>query len=337
MTVSLCIVAYNEEKALPRLLNDIANQDFPAEKMEVLLIDSMSNDGTRAVMENFARENKHYKRVIVFDNTNKKLASGWNVAIRNAQEDILIRVDAHASIPRNFVSANVKCHEEGEYVSGGPRPNISEKDSLWQNTLLLAESSVFGSGIAGYRRYEKRKYVKSLFHGAYRREVFKRVGMFNEQLGRTEDNEMNYRIRKAGYRLCFDPHIRSYQLARNSLKGMMKQKYGNGLWVALTLKVCPRCLSVFHFVPFLFVVGIFVTGILAVLKKPFLAIAMWATYWIGAISMAILAVRDKKRCFQQLALPFLFFLLHVSYGVGSLVGIVRLPFWKYRRKEYIED
>ena len=106
-----------------------------------------------------------------------------------------------------------------------------------------------------------------MFHAAYRREVFEKVGLFNENLGRTEDNEMHYRIRKAGYRLCYDPQIHSWQYVRSSVPGMMKQKYGNGEWVARTLGVCPGCLSIYHFVPFAFVLAIIVTTILAAVKK----------------------------------------------------------------------
>ena len=332
MTVSICVIAYNEEKTLPRLLEDIVKQDYPKEKMEVLLIDSMSTDSTRNVMVEFVEKKLPYKRVVVLENPKKRLAPGWNIAVKNAQSDIIVRVDAHASIPEDFISANVICHEEGECVTGGPRPNVAEQATPWQNTLLLAESSMFGSSIADYRREGGKTYVKSLFHGAYRREVFEKVGLFNEQLGRTEDNEMNYRIRQAGYKLCFDPRIHSYQFTRSTLKKMMKQKYGNGEWVVLTLKACPKCLSIFHFVPLAFVFGIGSTSILAALHMPQLAIAMWGIYWALAVMMGILAVRGQKKCIQQLMLPILFFLLHISYGMGSLVGVFKLPFWKYKKQ-----
>lgn len=94
---------------------------------------------------------------------------------------------------------NVNALSEGEYVTGGMRPNIVEGDSAWQQVLLLAESSMFGSSIADFRRKEKKAYVKSFFHGAYRREVFEKAGKFREDLGRTEDNEFHYRIRQNGF------------------------------------------------------------------------------------------------------------------------------------------
>ncbi len=331
MIISVGVVAYNEQNTLPKLFECIKAQTYPHDKMEIVLVDSMSKDNTKSLMEKFKKENKDFYNIQVLDNPQKKLAGGWNVILKNYHGDAVVRIDAHAEIPEDFVRKNVEVLESGEYVSGGLRPNIIDESTPWKETLLLAEQSMFGSSIAPYRRSEKKTYVKSVFHGAYKREVFDKVGFFNEQLGRTEDNEINYRIREAGYKICYSPDIVSYQHTRNSLKAMLKQKYGNGYWVALTLKACPKCLSVYHFVPFCFVLGIIATSILAAFGFPFLAYLMWAMYWLAAVAMSVLSVKGVKKTWCQLALPFLFFLLHVSYGIGSLVGMVKLPFWKYKK------
>ena len=325
MLITMCVIAYNEEQNINGILECIKNQDYDHNNMEVVLVDGASTDNTRALMCEFALDNKdEFRRVVVLDNPKKTLPSGWNVALREYKGDAIIKVDAHAVIPEDFVSKNVRVLETGEYICGGQRPNIIDKPTPFKETLLLAESSMFGSSIASYRNNPGKTYVKSLFHAAYRREVFEKVGLFNENLGRTEDNEMHYRIRQAGYRLCYDPQIHSWQYVRSSIPGMMKQKYGNGDWVARTLGVCPGCLSIYHFVPFAFVIAILVTSILVALKKPFLAIAMWITYWCGAIGMAILSVKNEAKHICQLLLPGIFFLLHLSYGVGSVVGMGKM-------------
>ena len=331
MIISVGVVAYNEQNTLPKLFECIKAQTYPHDKMEIVLVDSMSKDDTKSLMENFKKENKDFCNIQVLDNPQKKLAGGWNVILKNYHGDAVVRIDAHAEIPEDFVEKNVKVLESGEYVSGGLRPNIIDESTPWKETLLLAEQSMFGSSIAPYRRSEKKTYVKSVFHGAYKREVFDKVGFFNEQLGRTEDNEINYRIREAGYKICYSPDIVSYQHTRNSLKAMLKQKYGNGYWVALTLKACPKCLSIYHFVPLCFVLGIIGTSILAAFGFPILAYLMWGLYWLVAVGMSFLSVKGEKKTWCQLALPFLFFLLHISYGIGSLVGMIKLPFWKYKR------
>lgn len=331
MLVSVCVVAYNEEKVLSALLNDIKAQDYPHSMIELILIDSMSTDNTKKIMEQFKNSVSDFAQIIILDNPKKRQAPGWNVALKNYTGDVILRIDAHASIPKEFVRKNVEVLKSGEYVSGGQRPNIIDESTPWKETLLLAEQSMFGSSIASYRRSQKRSYVKSIFHGAYKREVFDKIGNFNEQLGRTEDNEIHYRIRSAGFKICYSPDIISYQHTRNSLKGMIKQKYGNGFWVALTLKVCPQCLSIYHFVPLVFIWSIIITAILALAGYPIFSIIMWTAYWITAVLMAFLSVKGCKKHLQQLALPVLFFLLHISYGVGSFAGIIKLPFWKYSK------
>lgn len=331
MTVSLCVIAYNEENALNSLLDDIRAQDYPHDKLEIVLVDSMSTDKTRAIMNDFAGEDNGFIRVKVVENPRKIQAAGWNVAIKTSECDIIIRVDAHATIPESFVSQNVEDIESGEYVVGGQRPNIAEKDTPWMNTLLLAESSMFGSSIAPYRNSQKKTYVKSVFHGAYRREVFEKAGLFNEELGRTEDNELHYRIREAGYKICYDPEIISHQHVRGSWRGMLKQKFGNGKWIGLTLGVCPGCMSIYHFVPFAFVLAIIVSILCAAFGWSLPLVLLAFAYAAADLLMSVMAVIGQKKYWQYLLLPVIFFSLHVAYGIGTMVGLIRLPSWL---KEY---
>ena len=329
MTVSFIVIAYNEETTIKQLFDDIKLQNYPHEQMEVILVDSKSSDRTYERMQNFAAEDNGFSRVVVLENPKKTLPCGWNVAIAASKGDILLRVDAHASIPKDFVYKNVLCLQGGEKVCGGYRPNIIDGATPWKTTLLMAETSMFGSSAASYRRDGKKRYVDSIFHGAYRREVFDAVGPYNERLTRTEDNEMHYRIRKAGFHICFDPQIISYEHTRSSLSKMLRQKYLNGMWIGLTAGVCPKCLSMFHFVPFAFVLAILLTTILACFHISILAIILWCLYWLTAVFMAVLAIIQSKTFHPTyLLLPFLFFLLHLSYGVGTLTGIIKLPFWK---------
>lgn len=334
MLVSFCVVAYNEEDHLPSLFDDICSQTYPHSLMEIVLVNSMSTDGTRKLMENFREENKDFMDVVVIDNHKKKQAPGWNTAISASSGDVIIRIDAHTSIPKDFVQKNVECIKSGEKVSGGQRPNIIDGDTPWRQTLLLAESSMFGSSVAPYRRSTGKSYVKSMFHAAYKREVFEKVGGFNEILGRTEDNEIHYRIRKAGYKLCFNPNIVSYQYTRNSLKKMIKQKYLNGYWIGLTVGVCPKCLCLYHFIPFAFILGIIVTSVLVGYGFLQLATLMWSVYWLLAVFMTVISVRNQNFNLTSILLPVLFFILHISYGIGTLIGLINMPFWRHKNKDY---
>ncbi len=327
MRISVCIIAYNEEESLPGLLTDVVTQTYPHNLIEVVLVDAMSTDRTYAIMQEFADSATGFERVIVAQNPKKTQPSGWNVAIRTATGDAIVRVDAHAHIPADFVANHVRCLEDGECISGGPRPNVIVDPTPWKETLLLAESSMFGSGIASYRRTEtaQRRYVNTMFHAAYRREVFEKAGLFNENLIRTEDNELHYRMRKAGYRFCFDPSIVSYQHTRSTLPKMLKQKFQNGYWIGLTVFVCPGCLSLFHFVPFAFVLAILLTTVLAFVWSAIPALLLWGAYLFANLAMSMLTIAQKKTGLTNLALPVLFLLLHLSYGVGTFCGILSFP------------
>lgn len=209
------MIAYNESNALSGLFRDIALQDYPHDKIEVVFVDSMSTDDTKEKMEKFRDTDYGFWNVSVVQCVKRNQATSWNAALMTAKGDVIIRVDAHARIPRNFVSRNVYNIKQGENVVGGGRPNITSNVSSWKLTLLAAEDSLFGSSVASYRRpLAQKEYLDSLFHAAYRREVIAKVGGFNENLGRTEDNEFHYRIRMAGYKMCCCPDIISYQHSR---------------------------------------------------------------------------------------------------------------------------
>lgn len=360
MFISIFVIAYNEEAAIDGILSNIASQDYPHEDMEIILVDGASNDKTKEHMLKFADAHENdFRRVLVLDNPKRTLPAGWNVALRAYSGEAVIKVDAHAEIPEDFVSKNVAELEKGEYIVGGRRPNISVGGTPFSETLLMAESSMFGSSIAPYRNNPGKRYVNSLFHAAYRREVFEKVGFFNEDLVRTEDNEMHYRMREAGFKLAFCPEIISWQHTRGSLPKMLRQKYSNGYWIGLTSGVCPKCLSVYHFVPFLFVAAIILSaagltifgglkkiasaagsacaGAFGALKSFVAALTklMWSAYGILALVMsAVSSVKaGKKRNITCASLPFLFLLLHLSYGIGTLVGLIKMPRWVKGIKE----
>ena len=228
LKLSVCIIAYNEENFLPRLLEDIKKQEYPHEFTEVVLIDGMSEDKTKAIMEAFKAEDNGFYNVQVLDNPARIQAAGWNVAIKNFTGDVLSRIDAHTHIPSDFSRKVMADIEQGENVVGGKRPCLVESDSKWSKMLLSTENALFGSSINSSRRSESKTYIKTMFHASYRREVFDKVGLFNEKLIRTEDNEMHYRMRVAGYKFYYDPSIVSWRRTRPTIGGLIKQKMLNG-------------------------------------------------------------------------------------------------------------
>ncbi len=331
-TVSIGIVALDEQAALPGLLEDVLAQDFPHDRIELLLADSGSADATRTIMDRFACEHgAEFLRIAVLDNPGRIAAAGINVCLAEYSGDAFVRIDAHSTIPGDFVSACVTVLEEGECVVAGPRPTMAFPETDWTNALLVAEESAFGSSVADYRFRAESTYVDSAFHAMMRRCVIDAVGSYDERLPRTEDNDYFYRIRSAGYRIRFDCRIFSQQHARASLRRMAKQKYGNGYWVGRTAFIQPKCLKVYHFAPFAFVAGIAAMAVLGAVVSwiPFAVCA--AVYLSVCVALTIrAAIQSPKRSAAFIALPAVFFTIHATYGVGTCAGLARGLFERIR-------
>ena len=325
LQVSFIVVALNAEKTIGPLLECLRRQTYPHELIEVVLIDSLSSDATKEKMQRFQAEEKSFRNITVLDNPGKTLPCGWNVALDAAQGDALLRVDAHVTIPDNFIELNVNNLIRGEDICGGKVLSIPSDDSDWGVVLNEAENSMFGGGFAAFRRANEAGYVSTAAFAIYRKTVFNKVGRYNEALTRTEDNEMHYRMRRAGYRFYYDPSIVSYRKTRSDLKGLVRQKYLNGYWIGRTLWVEPRCFSLYHFIPFVFVLAIVFAFVFQIFGLTWPAAALWSAYAAANLLMTIGSVVGcRKRNGLFLLLPLVFLMLHLSYGAGTLVGVLKL-------------
>ena len=327
MLVSVVVGLLNEEKFLPRLIEDFKNQTYPHDKMELIFIDGMSKDTSWQILENFKQSNHDFHDVILLKNPKIILSAGMNVGIKAASGECILKVDCHSHITDNFIENNVKVIEEGEYVCGGPRPNIIENEDNLSKTLLLVEENMFGSGIANYRKETSERHVNSVFQGMYRKEVFEKVGLLDEKVGRVEDNELHYRIRKNGHKIRYSNNILSYQYTRPTIKRMLKQKYSNGYWIGKVSHVYPKAFSIFHFVPLVFVLAIIFSLLMIPFTKLFIAL-LSSLYLIFTLMIMLMTIINNKFNITLLLMPILLFLIHVYYGLGTLVGLVKGFSWK---------
>lgn len=322
--VSVVIVAYNEESHLPSVLADMRNQDYKHSNIELILVNNASSDNTSNVIHDFTQSANDFKRVIAIDSSRRELPVGWNLALQECVGEVIIRIDAHAAFPSNFLSQNVAVLSAGETVCGGPRPCITPPNATdWQEVLLAAEESLFGSSVARYRSGRGDGYVKSAFHAAYRKEILNEVGQFNEELVRTEDNDMSYRIRSLGYKIRFDTRINSQQIIRPTLRGMIKQKYSNGYWIGRTLLIQPKCLGTHHILPGAAVLsGLVTSGLYAKGIKTPLATLILLYLSLDSL-MTYLAYSERGVGNWKFAsLLFIFPALHSVYGIGTLAGFI---------------
>lgn len=317
--VTFIIVARNAAKYLPNLLTDLCEQDYPADLTEVIIVDGMSSDATLEVAIHYSKLLPACCRII--SNPGRSLASGWNVGVREATGDVIIRVDAHAKIPKDFISRSVEVLlEHPEAVGVGGRLDTVGVGT-WGPLISEVLSSRFGVGNSRFRVSHQSGYVDTIVYGAYHRKVFAVVGGFNESFRRNQDVVFHSKLRQRGLLLWQDNRIRSTYLCRSSILPFIRQGFDNGYWVGRTLIHEPKALSPRHVVPMMFVSVLFASIVAATVSK-------WA--WYGTSSVLIIyfgaaafsAVRSVPRIgiLRAVLLPATYFSLHLSYGIGSLIG-----------------
>lgn len=326
-TLSFCVAARNEEKSLPGLFECLLSQSYPLEKIQVLLVDGESDDATLEVMHRFAEDHSDiFSEIMVLNNEKRLGAPGWNLAIEKSTGDLVMIMGAHAYIPSDYIEAMINWISKGEDICGGKVVSIPGDDTNMAYVVNLAENSLFGGSIAPFRHTEKPGHVETASFVVYRKKIFDEVGQFDERLARTEDNEMHYRMKQAGYRFFCDPSVVATRETRSTFGALLKQKYMNGFWIGKTLGIAPRCFSLYHFIPLLFVLAIMLSCALLPFGIAAPALVLWVAYAIANVIMTITSIIGaQKRPLQILLLPFMFLSLHVGYGLGTIVGIAQIP------------
>lgn len=324
-SLSLCVVARNEEAALPGLLHSIMEQTYPHSAIQLLLIDSRSNDSTKQLMLSFRQEYcEAFSEVLILDNPGIRLANGWNVALEKVSCELVMRLDAHSEIPSDYIERCISWIQKGESICGGKVLNLPGADNNEAILANIAENSLFGGSIAGFRHADTPRYVSTLAFAVYQSSIFDAVGPFDTRLARTEDNEIHYRMREAGYKFFYDPSIISYRKTRSTLWGLIEQKYLNGFWIGMTLNISPRCFSLYHFAPAAFVAGLVVSISAAALWSAMPLVALCVTYLVAILAMTVTsAIAEEHHKMLCVLLPVVFLLLHLAYGIGTIVGLVR--------------
>lgn len=323
--VSIVMPVRNEADFIDRSLNAVLAQDYPHESLELIVADGLSTDATRAMIEKYQMTSDI--PIIIVDNPKKIAPSGLNRAIAKAKGDIIVRVDGHCEIEPDYVSNCVKYlqDEKAEGV-GGPIETLGE--TLQAQAIAVVMSSTFGVGGSAFRTVNDREmYVDTVAFPGYNREIFEKVGYFNEELVRNQDDEFNYRIRKSGGRILLAPDIRSRYFSRSTFKSLWRQYFQYGYWKIRVFQLHPKQMSLRQFIPFTFVSAIFFLSLLS----SFSTLGRWALVLVLLLYLlANLAATVKAATrIKLVALPFVFLgfpILHLSYGLGFAVGL--FAFWK---------
>jgi glycosyltransferase involved in cell wall biosynthesis len=323
MTLSVTIIMpiRNEAAFIERSLGAVLAQDYPQACLEVLVVDGMSDDGTRDVVCELAREHGHVR---MLDNPRRIVPTALNRALRQARGEVIVRVDGHCEIAPDYVRRCVQALQEtGADCVGGALETVGQADVA--RGIALAQSSPFGVGGVAFRTgSEEGRYVDTLAFGAYRREVFERIGHFDEELVRNQDDEFNCRLTQAGGQIWLDPAIRSVYYSRAGLRGLWRQYFQYGLYKVRLMQKRGAVPARRHLVPGAFVLSLLGSLLLSLVTgRRRWSLAVAGPYVAANVAAGAWAARGRPRLLP--VLPLAFATLHLAYGLGFLAGC-----WRWR-------
>jgi glycosyltransferase involved in cell wall biosynthesis len=317
---SVIVPIYNEEKHIRTCVESLLKQSYPKEQLEILFIDGKSTDRTVEILKEYIDQYEQFQLLI---NEKKTVPYAMNMGINQANGQYIVRLDGHSEYPSDYISLCIDYLEKtGADNVGGLA--IAKSRGFIGKVISIVLSSKFGVGNSSFRTNGEEGYVDTVPFGAFRKDVFTRFGYYDTRLTRNQDIELNHRINKNGGKVYLTPEIRLYYYNRENLRSFMKQSYQNGYWNILTWYICPGSLSLRHFVPFLFVMSFLLFPILYLLTGfvyfQYINLLVVALYLITNLIFSIRASR-KSGLENLLILPLVYFLLHFSYGFGSLVSL----------------
>jgi succinoglycan biosynthesis protein ExoA len=328
--VSVVIPVRNEAAFIGRNLEAALAQDYPADRLEVLVADGLSTDGTRdivkSIAERVAREGSG-ARVVLVDNPQRIMPTGTNAAIRESTGDVIVLLGGHAEMPSDYLRTCVTTLiERRADAASGALDSIGT--GVVGEAIAAAMSSPYGIGNSGFRTATDGEpfEVDTIPFGAYRRSVFERVGLFNPHMVRHQDYEFNYRVRMSGGRMLLVPGCRARYHVRSSLGALWRQYWPNGVWKGRFLRRFPQSLKIRHLIPSLFALALVASAIGAMIYRP-----LWVLFgaiigaYIGFILVALIEFASRGQWRILPVLPAVMLCLHLSYGLGVWVGLVMPP------------
>lgn len=330
--ISIVLPVRNEERYIKACVDSIFSQDYPAEKMEVIFVDGCSTDRTVEMLQALRQE---HPQIVVLQNPNRTVPYAMNIGIAHSHAQIIVRMDAHAEYAKDYVRLCVEtlltmdCDNAGGALETRGRGFMGEAIAQMLQTPL-------GVGNSTFRIKSEDGYVDTVPFGCFRRELFDRIGGYDERMTRNQDNEMNFRIRKNGGKIYLNHQIHLVYYCRDTIRGIMKMGFQNGKWNVITMALVPGSMGVRHFVPLAFVLSTLLLVLLTLLTRSMLfggLLALeWGAYLLLDFFYAYTIAREKGWRFLPVEI-ILYPAFHFAYGFGSLFGIAALPKFMKAEKE----
>lgn len=323
--VSVIIPARNEEKFIEKCIESFLTCDYPKELIEVIVVDGMSEDGTRKIVREFSERDI---RVLLVNNEKKITPVAMNLGVKASKGEYIFFSGAHSEMRSDYISKCIRhALETGADNVGGimkTEPRISSTVGIAISKVL---SSPLGVGGAKFRTgVTKPIEVDTVPFGCYKREVFDRIGYFNEKLVRNQDIEFNLRLKRAGGKIVLFPDIELTYYARSTYRDLSKNNFENGFWVIAAKKYAEVPYSKRHLVPLMFVLFLLLGFLISLVVTYFLFvyISLLVTYFVTVIIFSFSHALEAKKLNLLFAAIVSYLVLHISYGVGSLLGLFSL-------------
>lgn len=323
-TVSTIIPCRNEEKYIGRCLDSLLANDYPCELLEIVVIDGMSTDRTREIVNEYC---KKYPFIKMIDNPWHIKPKALNIGIKSTKSDVVMRIDAHAVYVKDYVSKLV--HGLFQYNAdniGGVRETYSG-DTPMANAIAIGISHPFSVGNAYWRTgTNSLRKVDTVFCGCYRRNVFDRIGLFNEKLIRTQDKEFNARLINVGGVIICDPSVRCTYFPRTKLTDYIKWTFTGACWLFYARRFTSiRMASWRNYVPLAFLVYSLFFLIFSTIQNQIKIITGMPLLVYLSLSLYFgVEISFKKKNLLHMPLMFLIFpATHYFYALGSLYGIIK--------------
>jgi len=322
----------NEARYIEQCLTSLLNQDYPPGSYEILVVDGLSDDGSREIVFRLAKE--HPIRLLT--NPDRTTPAGLNIGVQAARGEIVILLGAHATAAPDFIQQSVRYLQQTDSACvGGP---IRTRGETWMaRAISLALSSPFGVGNAFFRYAQRELFVDTVAFGAYRREVFDHIGLFDETLTYAEDDDFNYRLRRQGGKILLTPAIRTTYYARTSLPQLWRQYVNYGVGKARAFQKHGRVASWRHLVPASFVLALVGSVLLAALvpKLVWVLVFTVGSYLLASLLFSVWIAARHGWAYLPL-LPVVFLVLHLGYGIGFIWGLVKTSLgssgWRMRKE-----
>jgi glycosyltransferase involved in cell wall biosynthesis len=322
MSISFILVTYNEIGMIEKCLDSIIAQEY--QEFELIIVDGMSNDGTYEYITKFINNYNGKIKIRLLINQKRILAAGWNIGLKVAEAPYVIRIDAHATIPIDFLSKNIyglkKCDNKVAGI-GGKIITKTIENNILTSTINLFYSSKVGVG-SSFRTKSKSGYSDTVPFALYEKEIFNIVGYFDENMKRNQDNDFHGRLRSHGYKLYYDTNIYSFYYARQNLGKAIQQMYGNGYWIILNAKKSIKSISGRHILPFIFLLSLIFNLVVCMIQNKYILISLEIITYILTININLL-LSNKKNYKYLILSDIIFPILHISYGNGTLSSIIK--------------